>query len=285
MNGTFYSLQRPGHFDSWYDETPAGFVFSVKGSRFVTHMRRLLNAEVPLANFFAQGVLRLRDKLGPVLWQLPPNFKCDLERLDQFFSLLPRTHKQAAQLARQHDERLNGRAWFAVKQDHPLRHAIEIRHESFVREEFIALLRKHRVGLVVADTVEWPLLMDITAPFVYCRLHGSEQLYASGYDSGAIDQWARRVIHWSQGREAEDGRKASSRKPPRGADATFTSTSTMTPRCVLPSTRRRCRPGIRNSSSAPNEETGLQQELNSLYSASNRQGAVPAIIKEKTCSG
>ena len=119
LNGTFYSLQRPGHFDRWYDESPAGFVFSVKGSRFVTHMRKLLNAEIPLANFFAQGVLRLRDKLGPVLWQLPPTFKCDLERLDQFFSLLPRTPQAGRATRPPHDERLDGRAWFAVTRPSP----------------------------------------------------------------------------------------------------------------------------------------------------------------------
>jgi len=210
LNGSFYSLQRPESFARWYDETPTDFIFSVKGPRFVTHMRRLLQAEAPLANFFAQGLLRLKEKLGPILWQLPANFKWDPPRFASFFSLLPRTHKQAAKLAKGHEERLDGRAWFGVRQDRPLRHAIEIRNESFVTEEFTALLREHDIGLVVADTVEWPLLMDLTSDFVYCRLHGSEQLYASGYDSGAINAWARRVVHWSRGGEADDGRKASS---------------------------------------------------------------------------
>ena len=104
-------------------------------------------------------------------------------------------------------------------------------------EEFIALLRKHDIGLVVADTVEWPLLMDITADFVYCRLHGSEQLYVSGYDPEAIDAWARRVVQWSQGGEVEDGRKASAVEGPnQPRPAMFTSTSTTTPRCERPST-------------------------------------------------
>jgi uncharacterized protein YecE (DUF72 family) len=155
-----------------------------------------------------------------VLWQFPPNFRCDrarLDRLETFFALLPRTQKQAAKLAGKHDQRLDGRAWFAVKQDRPLRHAVEIRHHSFVCEEFIALLRKHRISLVVADAVEWPLLMDLTADFVYVRLHGSEQLYASGYESKAIDAWAHRILDWTQGREAADGRKASSRKALRAA--------------------------------------------------------------------
>lgn len=217
LNGTFYSFQSPESFQRWYEETPKGFVFSVKGSRFLTHLRRLQQAEIPLANFFAQGLLALKEKLGPILWQLPPNFKYDAGRLDSFFSLLPRTHKEAANLARQHDDRVDGRCWFDVRKDRPLRHAIEIRNDTFVREEYIALLRKHKIASVVADTVEWPLLMDVTADFVYCRLHGSEVLYASGYDSNAIDSWASRVNTWSHGREVGDGKRASATSAPTAA--------------------------------------------------------------------
>ena len=169
------------------------------------------NVEGPLANFFAQGLLRFGAKLGPILWQLPPNFSFEPERLELFFALLPRTRKQAAELARKHDDRLKDRSWFQVRQDSALRHAIEIRHESFVTEKFIRLLRRYGVGLVVADTVEWPLLMDVTAGFVYCRLHGSDELYASGYEADALDIWARRVVAWARGEEVSDGRKASSR--------------------------------------------------------------------------
>ena len=211
LNGSFYSFQRPESFRRWYEETPRDFIFSVKGSRFLTHIRRLQEVEIPLANFFAQGALALKDKLGPILWQLPPNFKFDPIRLDAFFSLLPRTHSEAALLARRHDARVEGRCWFDVTKDRPLRHAIEIRNESFVCEEYIRLLRKHGVASVVADTVEWPLLMDLTADSVYCRLHGSEQLYASGYDPDAIDAWAKRVVCWARGGEAVEGRRASSR--------------------------------------------------------------------------
>src|SRR5215469_14577487 len=214
LNGTFYSFQRPESFQRWYDETPSRFIFSVKGSRFLTHIRRLQQAEIPLANFFAQGLLALKDKLGPILWQFPPNFKWDPDRLGPFFSMLPRTHQEAARLARQHDARVEGRAWFDVTEDRPLRHAIEIRNDSFVREEYIALLRRHNIASVVADTVEWPLLMDLTSDLVYCRLHGSEQLYASGYDEESIEKWARRVVHWARGGEAEDGRRASSENAP-----------------------------------------------------------------------
>ncbi len=214
LNGSFYSLQRPELFQSWYEETPKDFVFSVKGSRYVTHMRRLREIETPLANFFAQGLLRLNEKLGPILWQFPPNMRFDIERFETFFKLLPHTQREAAHFGRLRDQWLDDRSWLEVTEDRPMRHAVEIRHESFVCEEFIALLRKHEVGLVVADAVEWPLLMDITADFVYCRLHGSEQLYASGYDADAIQQWAQRVYRWAHGEEVTDGRKASTRNAP-----------------------------------------------------------------------
>ncbi len=215
LNGSFYSLQRSSSFLRWSAETPKAFTFSIKGSRYITHMRRLGDVERPLANFFAQGLLQFGPKLGPILWQFPPNFKFEPERLEPFFQLLPRTHKHAADLARNHDQRLANRSWFDVGRDARLRHAIEIRHESFVCEDFVRLLRRHQIGLVVADTVEWPLLMDLTAGFVYCRLHGSEQLYASGYSSDALDVWARRVVTWASGGEVYDGRRASKHDAPR----------------------------------------------------------------------
>jgi uncharacterized protein YecE (DUF72 family) len=211
LNGSFYSMQRPQSFLRWHAETPPDFTFAIKGSRYITHMLRLRNVEGPLANFFAQGLLHFGAKLGPILWQLPPNFPFEPERLEQFFALLPRTLKQAAELARNHDDRLKDRSWFQVREDAPLRHALEIRHESFVTEKFIRLLRRYGVGSVVADTVEWPLLMDVTSDFVYCRLHGSEQLYASGYEADALDVWARRVVAWARGEEVTDGRRASAR--------------------------------------------------------------------------
>jgi uncharacterized protein YecE (DUF72 family) len=215
LNGSFYSLQRPGSFIQWDGQTPEGFIFSVKGSRYITHMLRLRNAEGPLANFFAQGLLRFGAKLGPILWQLPPTLQFEPERLESFLALLPKTHQQAAELAGKHDDRLNDRSWFEVHRNIALRHALEIRHQSFVNERFIRLLRRHNVGLVVADTVEWPLLMDMTSNFVYCRLHGSEELYASGYGPKALDIWAHRVVAWASGEEVEDGKKASERDAPK----------------------------------------------------------------------
>jgi uncharacterized protein YecE (DUF72 family) len=215
LNGSFYSLQLPESFQRWYEETPDNFVFAVKGSRYVTHMLRLKNIERPLANFFAQGLLRLGEKLGPVLWQFPPDFSYDRERFENFLALLPRTHFHASELARKRDGRLSGRSWLKACIKGKLRHAVEIRNESFVNDEFIRLLRKYSVALVVADTVEWPLLMDVTADFVYCRLHGSDELYVSGYTPKAIRQWAHRVVAWSRGEEVQDGLKAGSKPAPK----------------------------------------------------------------------
>ena len=202
INGTFYSLQRPDAFRAWYQTVPRGFVFAVKGPRYITHMLRLTRAGAPLANFLASGVLLLKEKLGPILWQLPPNFTFRPGRLEEFFALLPRSTQEAARLARRHDKKLKHRAVLQAHVDRPLRHALEIRHESFRDKAFIHLLRRHSIGLVVADTVAWPCLMDVTADFVYCRLHGSEQLHVSGYDGRALSRWADRIRAWTSGREA-----------------------------------------------------------------------------------
>jgi len=216
INGTFYSLQRPSSFIQWSTDTPADFVFSVKGPRYITHMLKLRNAQQPLANFFANGLLELGPKLGPILWQFPPQLRFDRIRFEDFFALLPRTQSQAAALARQHDDRLNNRATVTVKRGCarlPIRHCIEIRHESFATPEVIALLRHHNIGLVVADTVEWPLLVDVTSDFVYVRLHGSVELYASGYESDALDIWADRILAWANGNNAAGRRACSSNAP------------------------------------------------------------------------
>jgi len=207
INGTFYSLQRPQSFAAWALQTPEDFVFSIKGSRYITHMRRLREVQVPLANFFASGTIKLGRKFGPVLWQFPPQMKYERERFEAFFRLLPRSAKAAATLARRHADRIEDESDIHVPEDFALRHCVEIRHESFVAPDFVDLLREHNIGLVVADTVEWPLLMDVTSDFIYCRLHGSEQLYASGYSDNALDAWAQRVATWAKGGQPE-GRRA-----------------------------------------------------------------------------
>jgi uncharacterized protein YecE (DUF72 family) len=205
INGTFYGLQRPEAFARWYDETPQRFVFAVKGPRYITHIRRLREVETPLANFFASGVLRLEEKLGPILWQFPASFRFSPERLDHFFALLPRD-TEAAALAERRSDWLAERAWAKTGHRRELRHAIEIRHQSFLDPAFVALLRRRRVALVFADSVSWPYAEDLTADFVYLRLHGSEELYASGYSDEALDHWAARIKLWAQGTEPNDAR-------------------------------------------------------------------------------
>ena len=208
INGSFYALQRPASYAAWKAEVPPGFVFSVKGGRFVTHMKKLADVEVPLANFFASGVLALGDALGPVLWQLPPTLGYDPDRLARFFDLLPRSTAAAAALAARHDERLDGRALTETDADRPLRHVLEVRHATFETPEFPALLREHGIGLVVADTAgKWPYLEDVTSDVVYVRLHGDSELYVSGYDDPALDRWAARVSAWAGGGEPADAHR------------------------------------------------------------------------------
>lgn len=204
INGTFYGMQTPKAFRAWAEAVPDGFAFAVKGPRYLTHMLSLKNPEAPLANFFASGPLVLGEKLGPVLWQFPERFRFNAERIEAFLALLPQDMEAAAQLARRHDRRLRAPADYGDGGRRPIRHAMEIRHESFRDPAFVALLQKYHVALVCADTVDWPLLMDVTADFVYCRLHGSVELYNSGYSDRALYQWAQRVGHWARG-EATDG--------------------------------------------------------------------------------
>jgi uncharacterized protein YecE (DUF72 family) len=215
INGTFYSMQRWESFAYWADPTPADFVFAVKGPRYLTHMLKLNNAEAPLGNFFASGVLRLGAKLGPILWQFPPNFRFNPEKLEAFFKLLPRDTEQAAVCGRRHDHRLKGRAWLRSDRRRPIRHAMEIRHESFRDPAFVTLLRKYDIALVCADTIEWPLLMDLTADFVYVRLHGSTELYRSAYSRAALKRWAARVAAWRDGKPMTDGHFIFAKQPRR----------------------------------------------------------------------
>lgn len=216
INGSFYSLQRPADYARWYEETPADFVFAVKGSRFITHMLRLGEVRTALANFFASGLFELEEKLGPILWQVPPTFRYDRDRLERFFDLLPRTGADASKLARKHDDRIKARARIRTDPRRKLRHALEVRNDSFVQSEFIDLLRRHGIGLVVADTAgKWPLLEDVTTDFVYVRLHGDKKIYESGYSDAALDLWARRIEAWLDGVQVPDARTASKKGPPR----------------------------------------------------------------------
>lgn len=216
LNGSFYSLQTPASYTRWHDETPDDFVFAVKGPRFITHIKRLRDVDKPLANFFASGLLRLRGKLGPLLWQLPPTMRYDRGLLDEFLRALPRDTAQASELARRRETfRMTGRTALAIDSRRRMRHAVEVRHESFCNESFVALLRRHGVALVVADTAgKWPHVEDVTAGFVYLRLHGEAELYVSGYDDAALERWAGRLRAWAGGGEPDDARRISDKAPP-----------------------------------------------------------------------
>jgi uncharacterized protein YecE (DUF72 family) len=209
INGSFYSLQSPASWQNWYESVPADFVFAVKGPRYLTHMLRLKNVEKPLANFFASGIFRLREKLGPILWQFPPNFAFDGGRLAAFLELLPRDLAQAAALARRRESFMRGRTALAIDRNRPLRYAVEVRHETFRDPAFARLLRRHGIALVVAETAgRWPMLEDVTAKFVYLRLHGDTKLYRSGYSAAALARWAARISAWASGTEPPDALRA-----------------------------------------------------------------------------
>jgi uncharacterized protein YecE (DUF72 family) len=203
INGSFYSLQRPEFFTRWHDATPDDFVFAVKGPRFITHMLRLNEPETPLANFLASGVLNLKGKLGPILWQFPETLRYDRERFEAFLALLPRDTAGALRLARRRNrELMRGRTRMAIDQNRPLRHALEIRSETFLNDDFLGLLRRHGAALVIAESAgRWPMPQGITADFVYLRLHGDQELYRSGYSDAALDRWAERIEAWHCGRE------------------------------------------------------------------------------------
>lgn len=198
INGTFYSLQRAAYFRRWRAETPDDFVFAVKGGRFITHMKKLKEPGQALANFFASGLLALGPKLGPILWQFPASFGFDPERIAAFFRAVPRSHREAAALARKHDRRVKDPC-VAAEGDWPIRHAMEVRHRSFEAEAYLDLLRAHGVANVVADAPGWPRIEAKTADFAYIRLHGAEERYASGYDRDALARWARLVRKWAEG--------------------------------------------------------------------------------------
>ena len=216
INGSFYSLQHPDSYQSWYRETPPGFVFAIKGGRYITHLLRLRNADRAIANFFASGIFNLREKIGPFLWQFPPQFRYDEERFEAFFRMLPRDLGEALCLARRRDARMTGRCRLAIHDNIRLRHAVEIRHESFVDERFVAQLRRHEIALVVADTAgKWPYFEDVTADFMYLRLHGDAELYVSGYTDAALERWADRIRAWAAGAEPRDAKRISTRPAPR----------------------------------------------------------------------
>lgn len=181
INGTFYGTQRATSFEKWHDETPENFVFSLKAPRFATHRRVLSEAGDSIERFFASGVLALKDKLGPINWQFAPTKQFDAEDFDAFLRLLPK--------------KVEGRA---------IRHAVEVRHESFRHPEFVSLLREHGVAVVVAGDSDYPQIADVTGPFVYARIMGTVETEALGYSDQALSAWASRAKTWAAGK-APDG--------------------------------------------------------------------------------
>lgn len=193
LNGSFYSLKKPADYLKWREQTGKDFLFAIKGGRFISHMKRLLDVQVPLANFFASGVLGLAAKLGPILWQFPATMKFDERRFSEFLRLLPDTTRKAAQLAKKHDQRVAS-PWSESVSDQPIRYALEVRNDSFNTPRFFELLRDKDAALVVSDNPgKWPILTHRTASFIYLRFHGSKQLYSSGYSKRELEAWCRYI--------------------------------------------------------------------------------------------
>jgi uncharacterized protein YecE (DUF72 family) len=218
INGSFYSLQKPASYAKWYAETPSDFVFSVKGPKYVTHERRLKDVATPIANFLASGIFNLREKLGPLLWQIPPNLKYDAERIENFLKLLPHDTKAAETAARGHSDWMKDRSLLESDAQRPLRHAFEVRHESFKDESFMEMLRKYNVAVVFAESAgEWPEFVEPTADFVYMRLHGDGAPEEGGYSDAALAKWADRIRTWrAEGRDVYgffDGENVKLRAP------------------------------------------------------------------------
>jgi uncharacterized protein YecE (DUF72 family) len=181
INGTFYRTQKPESFRKWAAETPDDFVFSVKGPQFATNRRVLAEAGESIERFFGSGVLELKSKLGPILWQMAPTKKFDPEDFEGFLALLPK--------------QLDGR---------PIRHVVEVRQASFLVPAFIDLLRKFSVAVVLVESGKHPLIADVTSDFVYARLQGTSEKEKTGYSAKALDLWAKRAQTWAAGGAPDD---------------------------------------------------------------------------------
>jgi uncharacterized protein YecE (DUF72 family) len=181
INGTYYSSQKPTSFKRWHDETPDDFIFAVKAIRFATNRRVLAEAGESVTRFLESGLSELKNKLGPILWQFMPTKKFDAADFGEFLSLLP--------------EKLDGRK---------LRHAVEVRHESFLVPGFVALARKYNVAIVLADSAKYPMIADVTADFVYARLQNAQAKVATGYTPAVLDKWVKRAEAWHAGGAPSD---------------------------------------------------------------------------------
>ncbi|HUC09509.1 MAG TPA: DUF72 domain-containing protein [Stellaceae bacterium] len=175
INGTFYGSQKPESFRRWHDETPEDFVFSLKGPRFATHRRDLATAGPSIDRFLASGVLELRDKLGPIIWQFAPFLRFDESAFGDFLALLP--------------SEINGRA---------LRHVVEVRHPSFAAPAFTALLQHRKIAVALVDDEKYPAIDTVTTDFVYARLRRSSLEEPLGYAPERLDAWAGRAQDWTK---------------------------------------------------------------------------------------
>jgi uncharacterized protein YecE (DUF72 family) len=199
VNGTFYGAQKPETFARWYAETPAGFVFSLKAPRYATQRGKLADAGRTVERFVTGGLLELKEKLGPINWQLLPTTPFVATDCAAFLKLLPRT-----------------------VEGHRLRHVVEVRHPSFRVPEFVELAREHAVAIVVAGDSEYPQIADVTAPFVYARVMGTTQAEEpTGYAAQALDVWAERARSWSRGEAAPGLETITPHHKGRGAHDVF----------------------------------------------------------------
>jgi uncharacterized protein YecE (DUF72 family) len=181
INGTFYGLQKPAVFAKWHDATPETFMFSIKAPRFIVQRKDLASVEAPLERFLTSGITELKSKLGPILWQLADTKAFDANEIDRFLSLLP-----------------------AMTSGLTLRHALEVRHASFVNREFLQIARQHDVAVVYEDDASHPSIPDLTSSFVYARLRRSVATCATGYTPAALNQWSKRAQTWAKGKEPRD---------------------------------------------------------------------------------
>jgi uncharacterized protein YecE (DUF72 family) len=181
VNGTYYGSQKPESFAKWHDETPDDFVFALKGPRFATNRRVLAEAGPSIERFLSSGITELKDKLGPINWQFMATKKFDPADFESFLKLLPKTH--------------DGRK---------LRHAVEVRHDSFKSPDFIALAKEYGVAVIIGADSEYPLIPDLTAPFVYARIMGTSEGEKLGYAGKVLDLWAQRAAEWASGGAPKD---------------------------------------------------------------------------------
>lgn len=214
INGTFYSLQKPESFQRWYDDTPDDFVFAVKAPQYITHIRRLKEVAEPLCNFLASGLLCLGEKLGPILWQFPPSVMLKDDRFEKFLKILPHDFQAASRLAKKHTSKLEGRSFTKAKGDFRIRHAFEFRNSSFMDEGFIEMLREYGVAAVFAHSGEkCPYIEDLTADFVYARMHGQDAKYKKGYTTETLNWLSERVGLWTKGKQSADAELVTTTKP------------------------------------------------------------------------